>query len=214
MALTNLCHLPSFNPRAQLAHSAIFSLQRRDGNYVDWLETFSRRPSWILFESGEVSWLEYAASKGKTVDTDTDVLDFSKYDATVTSYSHGYLLLPPQTRLGIYTQTMLRHPIPTAPPPLQPSADAPESVFTDPSPQLIPPPDHVPPLSFASMIRFPPIPFTFSTSSPSKSNFCTSSPPPMLFPLISTFGTVRLPVLRSSAACRPGPRRCSSSSTT
>ncbi len=69
-------------------------------------------------------------------------------------------------------------------------------------------------VNFASIILFPPIPLTFSTSSHFTSSASTSSPPPMLFPLISTFGTVLLPVLFSKCFCSWGPKGWLSSSTT
>ncbi len=69
-------------------------------------------------------------------------------------------------------------------------------------------------VNFASIILLPPIPLTFSTSSPLTSNASTSSPPPILFPLISTFGTVLLPVLFSKCFCSWGPKGWLSSSTT
>lgn len=69
-------------------------------------------------------------------------------------------------------------------------------------------------VSFASIILFPAMPFTFSIRPPSLSRASISSPPPMLLPLMSTFGTVRLPVLFSSAACNREPNGCVSSSTT
>lgn len=68
--------------------------------------------------------------------------------------------------------------------------------------------------SFASMILFPPMVLTLLTNSPLTSSASTSSPPPMLLPLISTLGTVRRPVLFSSADCRPAPSGCWSNSTT
>lgn len=73
---------------------------------------------------------------------------------------------------------------------------------------------YYPSLTFASMILFPPIVRTFSIKVPPESSASTSSPPPILFPLISTFGTVRRPVLFSSDACSLGPSGCWSSSTT
>src|SRR6266480_639387 len=63
-------------------------------------------------------------------------------------------------------------------------------------------------------ILFPPMVFTFSTNLPSTCNFSTSSPPPMLLPLIKMLGTVRLPVLLANSSCNCGPNGCSSSSTT
>lgn len=68
--------------------------------------------------------------------------------------------------------------------------------------------------SLASIILFPPMVLTLSTNSPLISSASTSSPPPMLLPLISTLGTVRRPVLCSSADCKPVPRGCLSNSTT
>ena len=69
-------------------------------------------------------------------------------------------------------------------------------------------------VSLASIILLPAIPFTFSSRPPPASNASISSPPPILLPLTSTFGTVRLPVLFASAAWRPGPKGWVSSSTT
>ena len=65
-----------------------------------------------------------------------------------------------------------------------------------------------------SMILFPPIRLIRSVSSPSRSSFSTSSPPPILLPLISTFGTVPRPVLFCSESCSFLPMGCLSSSTT
>ena len=85
--------------------------------------------------------------------------------------------------------------------------------------KMIPPPD-IPSLSnsqrvnLASIIRFPPILCTFAINSPLSSSAWTSSPPPMLFPLMRTLGTVRRPVLFSSSSCNRRPSGCSSSSTT
>jgi len=61
---------------------------------------------------------------------------------------------------------------------------------------------------------FPPILFTVSIKSPSRCNLSTSSPPPMLLPLIRIFGTVFLPVMLASSLCNAGPRGCSFNSTT
>ena len=69
-------------------------------------------------------------------------------------------------------------------------------------------------VSLASIIRLPAIPFTFSTNPPPASKASISSPPPILLPLISTLGTVRLPVLLVRAFCRLGPKGWVSSSTT
>lgn len=66
----------------------------------------------------------------------------------------------------------------------------------------------------ASTILFPAIPVTFSSSPPLSSKASISSPPPILLPLTSMFGTVRLPVLFPNAACNPGPKGWLSSSTT
>lgn len=69
-------------------------------------------------------------------------------------------------------------------------------------------------VSLASIILLPAIPFTFSTNPPPASRASISSPPPILLPLMSTFGTVPLPVLLARAFCRPGPKGWVSSSTT
>ena len=69
-------------------------------------------------------------------------------------------------------------------------------------------------VSLASIILLPAIPFTFSSRPSPASKASISSPPPILLPLTSTFGTVRLPVLFASAAWRPGPKGWVSSSTT
>lgn len=61
-------------------------------------------------------------------------------------------------------------------------------------------------VSLASITLLPAIPFTFSSKPPPASKASISSPPPILLPLTSTFGTVRRPVLFASAACRPGPK--------
>lgn len=63
-------------------------------------------------------------------------------------------------------------------------------------------------------ILFPPILLTVSINFCSKCSFSTSSPPPMLLPLIKIFGTVFLPVLLASSLCNCVPSGCSSSSTT
>ena len=64
-----------------------------------------------------------------------------------------------------------------------------------------------------SMIRFPPRLLILSISSPFSSIATTSSPPPMLTPAISMFGTVFRFVVLPKASCSPLPSSCLSNST-
>lgn len=68
--------------------------------------------------------------------------------------------------------------------------------------------------SLIETMRFPPMLVTLPVSLWLWCSASISSPPPILLPLMSTFGTVLRPVLRASDCWRPGPSSCWSSSTT
>lgn len=68
--------------------------------------------------------------------------------------------------------------------------------------------------TLVTVMRFPPIRITVSISSPFLSNASISSPPPMLLPCTSMFGTVFRPVRGPRYACSSFPNGCTSSSTT